>query len=770
MNSFLKKGSVGTAAFSVAVLCFLVLPYPWLQPQTLEEEEVEAIEARGNEYFEMISDGENLNRPFPEMVMRADNQLSDEKVELGRILFFDPVLSADNTSSCATCHHPDLGFSDNRSLSMGFGGKGIGPARRGGVTLPRNTPTVWNAAFNVRQFWDGRAADLEEQAEGPIKHADEMGQDPEELVQELMGIPAYVDSFERVFGESHASAISLETITYAIGAFERTIVTQDSKYDQYARGDRTALTAAERRGLNLFRSLKTRCFECHNLPTFANPDFKVIGVPEGDGVDLDLGRAEIAGAGYEGAFKVPTLRNVALTAPYMHNGIFQTLAEVVDFYAAGGGTILPSITNASFDIDDKIRPFSLSPMEREDLVLFMHALTDESQKPAIPEQVPSGLPVVPHLKNQSPEMLANDGHVPEVKSGGYTREGNQLIVAPGQFIQDAIDAAFPGDTVRVQPGVYHETLALDVSGLTIIGEKTERTRAVLDGHNVLSDGMVGSGSDLVIEGFEVRNYTANGLMIDLATNVTFRDLHLENTGLYGVYPVEVVGVLVEGSTVIGARDAGIYVGQSKDIIVRGNTVYGNVTGIEIENSVNALVEDNDVYDNAGGVLVFLLPNNPSKISIGCVVQNNRIYNNNHVNFADPNAIVSSVPSGTGIMILAADEVRVTQNEILNNKSMGIAVIGLETLFGVGKEFDVDPTPDNNWIYNNQIEGNGLEPDAKVHESGFDGADLIWDMYGLNNSWDQETASKLPYTLPGKEWSTFRRRANYRIWQIAASVM
>lgn len=755
---------------SMAVLCFLILPHPWLEPQTLQQEDVDAIAARGHEYFEMISVGKNLDRPFPEITLRADNQLTDEKVELGRMLFFDPVLSADNTSSCATCHHPDLGFSDNRSLSMGFGGKGIGPARRGGVTLSRNTPTVWNAAFNVRQFWDGRAADLEEQAIGPIEHADEMGQDPDELVEELMGIPAYVGQFKRAFGKNDASAISLQTITYAIGAFERTILTQDSKYDEYARGDRNALTVAERRGLNLFRSLKTRCFECHNLPTFANPDFKVIGVPEEEGRDLDLGRSEIAGAGYEGAFKVPTLRNVALTAPYMHNGIFQTLAEVVDFYAAGGGTIFPSVSDASFDIDDKIRPFSLSPREREDLVAFLHALTDESKKPDIPTQVPSGLPVVPRLENQSPELLISEGLILDEKSGGYLRKGNQLIVAPGQYIQDAIDAAFPGDTVRVQPGVYHETLALDVSGLTIIGEKIDSKRAILDGRNVLSDGMVGSGSNLVVEGFEVRNYTANGLMIDLATNVTFRDLHLENTGLYGVYPVEVVGVLVEGSTVIGAKDAGIYVGQSKDIIVRGNTVHGNVTGIEIENSVNALVDDNDVYDNAGGILVFLLPNNPSKISIGCVVQNNRIYNNNHVNFADPNAIVSSVPSGTGIMILAADQVRVTQNEILNNKSMGIAMIGLETLFGEGKEFDVDPTPEDNWIYNNQIEGNGLEPDAKVHESGYEGADLIWDMSGLNNSWDQETASKLPYTLPGKEWSTFRRRANYRIWQIASSLL
>ena len=767
MKKVIKMGSLGTAAFSVAILSILFLPFPWLQPRESPADEVEEIEARGLAYFEMIREGKNLNRPFPPMPMRRQNPQTPEKVALGTSLFFDPILSADNASSCATCHHPDLGFSDNRRRSMGFGGQGLGPARKNGVPLARNTPTIWNAGYNVRQFWDGRAADLEEQAEGPIQHPSEMAQNGAYLVQELLAIPEYVQQFEKVFGPAGDSTITMEKITYALAAFERSIVSNNSRYDQYAQGDREALTAAERRGLNLFRSLKTRCFECHNLPTFANPDFKVIGVPEEEGREFDLGRAEFAGAGYAGAFKVPTLRNVALTAPYMHNGIFETLEEVIDFYAAGGGTVLDHDT---LNIDDKIRPFSLSVRERKDLIQFLHALTDESAKPAIPARVPSGLPVVPPLENQSPEMVSASQRIRLAPVREIQRVGNRLIVQEGQVIQDAIDVASPGDTVLVMPGVYHETLALDLSQLTLIGVHKDSARAVLDGRHVLSDGMVGSGSDLVVEGFEVRNYTANGLMIDLATNITFRDLHVENTGLYGVYPVEVVGVVVENSTVTGARDAGIYVGQSKDIVVRGNTVYGNVTGIEIENSVNALVDDNDVYDNAGGVLVFLLPNNPSKISKGCVVQNNRIYNNNHENFADPNAIVSTVPSGTGVMILAADEVRVTQNEILNNKSMGVSVIGLETLFGKDAEFDVDPLPDNNWVYNNHIEGNGLDPDQKVHDAGFDGADLLWDLQGSNNSWDQDGASSLPFTLPGTEWSSFRRLANYRLWQIAASVL
>ncbi len=765
MNLLLKIGSIGTVTFSVAILCFLFLPFPWLQPQTLNEAEVEAIEVRGNQYFETISKGKNLDRPFPEMTVRDANPTTPEKIELGRLLFFDPILSADNSSSCATCHHPDLGFSDNRKLSMGFGGQGVGLARRGGIRLRRNTPTIWNAAYNVRQFWDGRAADLEEQAEGPIQHSDGMAQDVEALVEELKDIPAYVERFEMAFEGAGESVLNLENITFAISAFERTILTQNSRYDQYARGDRDALTTEERHGLSLFRSLKTRCFECHNLPTFANPDFKIVGVPEEEGIDPDLGRAEVEGAGYEGAFKVPTLRNIALTAPYMHNGIFDTLEEVVEFYTNGGGS-----SRDMLNVDDKIRPFSLSPREREDLILFLHSLTDESNKPEIPSRVPSGFPIVPGLKNQSPEMLRARRRNSGSRNRLIKRRGNHLFVEEGQHIQDAIDAASPGDTVYVEPGIYHETLALDVSQLSLIGLKTDSTRAVLDGRNVLSDGMVGAGRDLIIEGFEVRNYTANGLMIDLGTNIKFMDLQVENTGLYGINFVKVVGVIVENTTVIGARDAGIYVGQSKDIVVRGNTVHSNVMGIEIENSVNALVDNNEVYDNAGGVLIFLLPNNPSKISKGCIVQNNRIYNNNHVNFADSNAIVSTVPSGTGIMILAADEVRVTQNEILNNKSVGVAVVGLSTFLGEDKEFDVDPTPEDNWIYNNQIDGNGHEPDEKVTEAGFDGADLIWDMSGLNNSWDQSDATMLPYILPGKDWSDHRRRANYRLWQVASMVL
>lgn len=761
MSKIVRLVVIVAVLFLATAAALVFLPLPWLDAAPVDARAQAEFTARGEEHFAKILAGQNLDRPFPPMPERASNPVTDAKVELGRLLYFDPVLSGDNTISCAHCHHPDLGFSDNRGRSMGKGGQGLGPSREGGALLRRGSPTVWNAAYNHRQFWDGRAADLEEQAEKPILDPNEMAQDPEELVRELQAIPTYVELFDEIFG---ANGLTFENVTFAVAAFERTILADDSRYDRYAQGDRGALSESERRGLNLFRSLKTRCFECHNLPTFANPDFKVIGVPDPPDLEApDLGRAEIVGGkAYERAFKVPTLRNIALTAPYMHNGRFEMLSEVLDFYSHGGG---PGAGLEVANLDDKIRPYPLSEAEKRDMIAFLHALTDESAKPEIPESVPSGLPVVGSLHNQSPEMAAYKPAPPDERRRVVHREGKVLTVHPGERIQDAIDAAQPGDRVAVLPGIYHETLTLDISGITLAGEERDGERPVLDGEGKLTDGIIGTGSDLVLEGFEIRHYTANGVMINLGRNVTFRNLFLEDTGLYGVYPVEVVGVLVESCEVIGAHDAGIYVGQSKDIVVRGNRAHGNVTGIEIENSVNALVEDNDVYDNAGGVLVFALPNNPSKVSSDCRVVGNRIYENNHENFADPHAIVAGVPSGTGVMIMASDEVLISGNVIRGNDSFGVALVGLDHAFGAGSVYDIDPHPDRCNVHSNEMSGNGAAPAAAVTDAGYPGADLLWDLSGTGNSWDQPEASRLPYTLPASSWSPLRRRVNLRLWRL-----
>jgi Cytochrome c peroxidase len=338
-----------------------------------------------------------LSRPWPAMVVPADNPTTPAKVELGRLLFSDSVLSNNNTISCAHCHHPDLGFSDGLPRARGYGADGAGRERSGGALLARRTPTLWNTGYAHRQYWDGRAKDLEDQCRFPITLLDEMKQDPETLVAELHHIPEYEVMFDRVFGGKKGSSVSLENVTRAIAAFERTLISRNSRFDKYAAGNEAALTASEKRGLDLFFSSRTRCSECHAPPNFATADFKVTGVPDVPGLPPDPHKKEAEpghGGGPTSAFKIPTLRNVALKAPYMHNGSLKTLSDVIDFYANGGGR------GKGLDVplqDERVRKFAVTPQEKSDLIAFLGSLTDVSGLPPVPKEVPSGLPVVPRF-------------------------------------------------------------------------------------------------------------------------------------------------------------------------------------------------------------------------------------------------------------------------------------------------------------------------------------------------------------------------------------
>jgi cytochrome c peroxidase len=371
-----------------------------------------------------------LQRTFPATNEPADNPTTDAKADLGYLLFFDPVLSENNDVACATCHQPDLGFSDGRQTAVGMTG----------TELERNTPTLWNVAYAQNLFWDGRLQSLEAQAELPLTHPHEMGvTDTGALVAELSAIPEYAAQFEAAFEDD----ITLENVERALAAFQRTLITNNSPFDQYAAGNFDALTPQQRRGLTLFRSGATRCFECHSAPTFASDTFRVIGVDSDD-----PGRAGVSEDGLNGAFKVPTLRNIVLTAPYMHDGSMATLAEVMDFYAEGAGSV-----HGAENVDIFVNGFEMNEQERDDLIAFLYALTDEVNVPDVPTAVPSGLPVIQPSHNPARDLIAtyNAGD-----ASGRTvteREPMTLRVGEGETIQSVVDQAQAGDTIEIPYGI-----------------------------------------------------------------------------------------------------------------------------------------------------------------------------------------------------------------------------------------------------------------------------------------------------------------------------
>jgi len=306
---------------------------------------------------------------------------SPQQVDLGRYLFFDPVLSKDGSMSCATCHDPNKGFSDGLSVGQGMNGS----------KLNRGTPSLWNVAYLKKLFWDVRASSLEEQMQGPLYAENEMGNTPENLLLSLNQIPTYRRLFAEAFPDREVNdSISLFEIYTSIAAFESSLISLNSKYDQYAHGFHEALNEKEIEGLNIFRSFVARCAECHTPPLFTNQQVAVIGSPEPDGLKLDPG-AEITfnDPTRRGGFKVPSLRNIEKTGPYMHSGNFKTLKETVAFYNKGRGHAVPK--NEKLYLHWHIWEPDLTDYELDRLVDFLKTLTDESFTPKVPVILPSAV-------------------------------------------------------------------------------------------------------------------------------------------------------------------------------------------------------------------------------------------------------------------------------------------------------------------------------------------------------------------------------------------
>jgi cytochrome c peroxidase len=322
-----------------------------------------------------------------------------EQIDLGRYLFFDPVLSADGTVSCGSCHHPALGFSDGRGRSIGIDGHRVG----------RSAPTLWNVAFLKHLFWDVRASSLEEQAQGPLYSPEEMGNTPENLYLTLNGNENYRRLFRQAFPAAELDEISPGQVYRALAAFQSSLISLNSRYDRYAHGDHSALTPPEIEGMNVFRSFVARCAECHTPPLFTNQQVAVIGAPEPEGLPLDIGAEATWGAPkMKGGFKVPTLRNIEQTAPYMHSGRFGTLRETVAFYTGGRGHAVPE--GVDMHLHWHIWNPNLTDEELDRLVDFLKTLTDETFTPAIPDVVPSGLAPLGEspLPDNKPALMASN--------------------------------------------------------------------------------------------------------------------------------------------------------------------------------------------------------------------------------------------------------------------------------------------------------------------------------------------------------------------------
>jgi cytochrome c peroxidase len=287
----------------------------------------------------------------------ADNPQTADKVALGRLLFFDPRLSGNNTIACATCHQSAKGMGDGRPRGLGLAGE-----------MTRNAMTLWDVAYMRSIHSDGSRASLEEQADKSVA-GPAMAQPYPALLDELGAVPEYRRRFARVFPDG----ITERNIARAIAAFERTVLTFDSPYDRYRAGERAALSTEQKQGLDLFFSTRTGCSSCHVAPLFTDNAFHNLGVPQVGPKAVDNGRGDVTHSDADvGAFKTPTLRNVERSGPYMHDGVFTTLDQVVAFYTAGGG---PSPHKSP-----RLKPLDLTAKEQQALVAFLRSLTDPTAR------------------------------------------------------------------------------------------------------------------------------------------------------------------------------------------------------------------------------------------------------------------------------------------------------------------------------------------------------------------------------------------------------
>lgn len=340
-----------------------------------------------------------------------ENPYSKEKAELGKLLFFDPILSGNKDVACATCHHPKNGFAEFRDISIGVNGKGFAEKRVFNTPnnipfVKRNAHTILNTAFNgishnninpenAPMFWDNRVNSLEDQALEPIKAMEEMKglkyNDEEilaEIIKRLNRIPYYKNRFKEIFNDK----ITSKNIAKAIATYERTLITNDSRFDRYMRGDSLAISLGEKRGLQVFKAVG--CINCHNGPMLSDFKIHVLSAPENSKlVKIDSGFNNSFG------FRTPTLRNLRYTAPYMHNGTLPTLKKVMEFYEDLTFKKSRNLNISIHNVDTLATGLTIRMKDFNSIISFLNTLNDENFDKTIPNEVPSGLAVGGNIKN-----------------------------------------------------------------------------------------------------------------------------------------------------------------------------------------------------------------------------------------------------------------------------------------------------------------------------------------------------------------------------------
>ena len=291
--------------------------------------------------------------------------------------------------------------------------------------------------------------------------------------------------------------------------------------------------------------------------------------------------------------------------------------------------------------------------------------------------------------------------------------GKIISVKPGESIQSAVATAQPGDTVQILPGTYHETVYIDKDDIALVGVIHGADWPTLDGERKRNDAVLYSGNGIRVENLKIVNFKGNAIMGQAGNNFIIRHNWIANAGVYGIFPEFAQNGLIEHNILTGIEDAAIYVGMSDNIHVAHNEVYGNVAGIEVENSRHVIVEHNLAYDNAGGILTFITPGLPIKTTFDVIIRDNFVVANNHKNFGAPGSIVSGVPSGTGVIVMAADDVVIENNIIRDNKNAGIIVADHKSFANITPDPEADPNPDRVSVLWNLFANNGYEPITEI---------------------------------------------------------